>query len=183
MKSGPVIIWVVFLVSVIIIPATRYLTLPSGNSTEGLVANVFAGTCVQLQQDTAFLRERPLADRVDIEGWLQVRGMMQQPLITDAEVLAVLGVARGHFSKLDLWKEPNYPIPLRADPGRVGSERVWIIQYCRGIRHPDATWTFFPKDISALLIEARFPHRIRGTMARPSPREEGGWIHQAPEWA
>jgi hypothetical protein len=142
--------------------------LPSGNTGNELAAKFFQATRAYVEQDTAFLRERPPADRVDMEGWLQVRGMMQQPLVTDREVLAVIHSALIHFSDSDSWNEPNYPIPIRADQGRIRNERVWVIQYCRGIRHPNSSWTLFPKDTIVLIVGARFPNRILGETTTPT---------------
>ena len=160
LRIGPAIIWLFVLVFVIAIPLSRYLALPKSATVEQLAMKVSRSGSATYTRDTAFMRSRPLADRVDIEGWLQARGMMQQPLVTDSEVLAVIRAAMNHFSKTKLDNPPIYVIPIRADQARVGPRRVWVLQYCRGIRHSDATWQFLSGKPGILVIEARFPYKV-----------------------
>ena len=96
--------------------------------------------------------------------------MMQQPLVTDKEVLAVIRAAMDYFSETKLDQPPTYVIPIRADQGRIRTRRVWMLQYCRGIRRASGIWTFFPNKPGMVVIEARFPYRILGESSSSTPR-------------
>ena len=72
-KIGPIVIWLFVLIFVIAIPLCRYLALPHANTVEQLTAKVSRAASATYARDTAFMRDQPLADRVDIEGWLQDR--------------------------------------------------------------------------------------------------------------
>ena len=170
MKIGPIVIWLLVLIFVIAIPLCRYLVLPHANTVEQLTAKVSRAASATYARDTAFMRDQPLADRVDIEGWLQARGMMQQPLVTDSEVLAVIRAAMNYFSETNLDEPPIYVIPIRADQGRIRTQRVWMLQYCRGIRRADATWKFLPQKPGMVVIEARYPYKTFGESSSSTPR-------------
>ena len=170
MKIGPIVIWLFVLVFVVAIPLCRYLMLPNEATVEQLAAKVSRAASTTYARDTAFMRNQPLSDRVDIEGWLQARGMMQQPLVTDKEVLAVIRAAMDYFSETKLDQPPTYVIPIRAVQGRIGTRRVWVLQYRRGIRHADATWTVIPQKPSMVVIGTQFPYRIIGQSGFSAPK-------------